>query len=175
MNTNYSVDTRQAKQYHSVVAVGDPSHFRQRGAEEKDVTKSKLTIPANLTYAEVIRLKMKTGDNPTRKPITTRQLSELLGVTYEHIRQILLGKPAMSRDLNDKLCDIMGVDAEAMWQKLQTEKFQKRLGFRPSAPSEGGRLAELWPELTDANRAALEQMAESMAAINTQLTKKSLR
>lgn len=175
MNTDFPVDNTQANQYHAVVAAPDPVHFRQREARDNDVTKSKPPIPANLTYAEVVRLKMKTGDNPTRKPITTRQLSGLLNVTYEHIRQILLGKPAMSRELNNKLCEIMGVDADAMWAKLMTEKFHKKLGFRPNAPSEGGRLAELWPELTDANRAVLEQMAEAMASANTMMTRKVMK
>jgi transcriptional regulator with XRE-family HTH domain len=170
VNAPFSVDNVKAKQYDSVVVAADPHGLRQRGTER--LTKSKPQLPATLTYAEVIRMKMKTGDNPTKKPITTRQLAEALGVTYEHVRQILLGRPAMSRDLNEKLCEYMGVDADAMWQKLQTEKFQKKLGFRPNAPSEGGRLAELWPELTDANRAALEQMAEAMVATNKMMTKR---
>lgn len=174
MNMNSSVDISQAKQYDSVAVGLDHSNFRRRGMVDTNVTKAKPTLPANLTYAEIIRMKMKTGDNPTRKPISTRQLSEILGVTYEHVRQILLGKPAMSKDLNEKLCETVGVDADSMWHKLQTEKFQRKLGFRPGAPEESGRLAELWPELTDANRAVLEAMAEAMAAANKMMTKKAL-
>lgn len=140
-----------------------------------EMVKSKVALPASLTYAEIVRMKMKTGDNPTRKPISTRQFAEHLGVSYEHLRTILLGKPAMSRDLSNKICEYIGVDADAMWQKINTERFRKKVGFTPQPPAGAGRLAEIWSELTDANRAALEQMAEAMIATNRMTTKKAFQ
>lgn len=134
----------------------------------------KAALPATLSYAEIVRMKMKTGDNPTRKPISTKQLAEHLGVSYEHVRQILQGKPALSRELNDKLSRYIGVEAEAMWQKVVTERFHKKVGFTPQAPSGAGRLAELWNDLSDANKAVLEQMAEAMVAANKMMTKRAL-
>ena len=115
-------------------------------------------------YAEHVRLAMQTANNPTKVPLSLRQIAGLTGYSYEHHRKVVNGEPVGSRVFNDVLCKALGLDADYMWELAQVEKVQRRLGtgFLTKLPKDK-RLVELWKMLTDSDRDKVIKIAEGFA------------
>src|SRR5215831_20520605 len=100
---------------------------------------------------------MKTANNPSKRPLTLRDLEQMTSYTYEHCRKAVKGEPVVSKEFNERLCSALGVDESAMWQLAQREKKRrtvKRLGASPIADSDV-RLAAVWRDLSEAQRDAV--------------------
>jgi hypothetical protein len=123
-------------------------------------------FPDSATYADILRLRLKTSRDAFGRPLTIREVSNQLGVTYEHLRTVLLGKMSLSKELNDRLCLLLKLDPEAMWEKLLTQRFTQKLGRPLGSPSADAEIARLWHQLTDEQRAELRKLMEAMANIN---------
>ena len=70
-------------------------------------------MTARRSYAELIRSKINTIDNPTNAPISKRDLAKLTGYSYEHIRKLLKGEPVPSREFNATICRVLGLDGRS--------------------------------------------------------------
>ena len=118
-------------------------------------------------YAEVIRMSMKTKNNPTGHEVTIRQLGRETGYSYEHVRKITKGEPFASRELNDAICQFLGMDPEEMWKIAQNEKLEWKYGTGiVTALPNNARLVSAWEHLNDNDRDRVIQVAEALAFAN---------
>jgi transcriptional regulator with XRE-family HTH domain len=118
----------------------------------------------NPDYAATIRLKMATTDNPTGAPITMREMARATGYSYEHVRKLLKGFPVGSREFNNEVCRVLGLDADEMWELAQRAKLEekfKNLDLPVQAPDD--RFAALWRRLTEEDKRMIMRMVESLA------------
>ncbi len=74
------------------------------------------------SYASVLRFVAGTPSNRARRALNLRDLERLTGYSYEHVRKVWTGMVVMSRELNDKLCAVLGLDAEVMWGLAAAER-----------------------------------------------------
>jgi hypothetical protein len=121
-------------------------------------------------YAEQLRLRFAGSDNLLGRPVRIRDVSEHIGYSYEHVRQVLLGEPVGSRTFNNALCDVAGLDADEMWKLARHEKAARRYGLdfvRQLAPPPDRRMIVLWKRLTSAEKTQLVQIAEGLVARRT--------
>lgn len=121
-----------------------------------------------LKYADVIRRKMKTADNPFARPLSIRELAQVLGYSYEHLRKCVNGEPVASKDFSDILCDALGLDKTKMWELARYEKVVRKFKAVPlsiAMPSDK-RLSDKWPKLTDEQRARIVHIAEAYVMEN---------
>ncbi len=118
------------------------------------------------TYAGRLQHALKLAEIKGRGP-SIRTLADRLNVSYEHVRRILAGEPVVSEDLNKKLSDTLGLDAEEMFRVAIREKMRRRF---PDAdlgtPETGSRIDKLWQELGTAQKQALISIAEAFVAKN---------
>lgn len=121
------------------------------------------TVSDTPRYADIIKMRMKTRNNPTRRPITIRMAEQILEYSYEHIRKVVRGEPVASRDLNDKLCDMLGLEAEAMWQLAVNEKIARRYPSQASIPPADDRIKRLWPRLSPSDRQRVYDLIETLS------------
>jgi plasmid maintenance system antidote protein VapI len=123
---------------------------------------------AEKKYGDIVREKMKTKDNAQGHPITIRMMERDLGFTYEHIRKVVKNQPVVSRELNDKLCIYLGLEANKMWSIMEREKTRRR--FENAAVTfavpPDPRFRDLWPKLTPHDLDRLLKIAEGMATAN---------
>lgn len=117
------------------------------------------------TYAEIIRSKIRTADNPTGRPIALRDLAKALGYSYEHLRKCIIGEPVVSKELNEKLCAYLALDSDSMFEQMEREKIARRWKHVPHAlrPLPGTPLAEVWAQLSEADRELLTRIANALA------------
>ena len=128
-----------------------------------------------LKYSDVIRIKMKTGDNPTGRPITMRMAEQMMRkpsgepYSYEHIRKVVTGDSVQSRDMNDEFCRILGLDPDDMWLMAQQEKAQRKFGpaLQSMIPPPDKALKGLWSALTESDKLKVKQLVEALADANT--------
>ena len=121
------------------------------------------------TYAENLRVAMKTKNNAQGRPLKIRELANMTGFSYEHIRKLRTGKYeaqkfSVGRDCNDLVCEVLGLDAEEMWQLAQREKFAQKTGYAPLQleDPEGREMSDIWGELDHEQRMTMLQVARSM-------------
>ena len=121
----------------------------------------------NSDYSSRIRLRMKTSENSTKAPMSIEQVATLTGFSYESIRKIYAGNVSGSKDLNDALCHVLGLDAEEMWTLAQREKIAIRLGSGVlTRLPQDERLVAAWPKLSDEQREQVVAIVEGWAAAN---------
>jgi hypothetical protein len=114
-------------------------------------------------YSQALRLAMTTTNNPTGHSISIRQLSQALGYSYEHIRKILAGQPAGSREFNDIMCGYLGLDTNVMWRLAQEEKVALKYGHDLGVRlPKDTRLVDFWNQLDATDRERLVKVAEGM-------------
>lgn len=111
------------------------------------------------TYAENIRVAAKL------RGLNIRQLATGAGYSYEHIRQIWFGhtpkrrdaKLTVSRECNDLLCQMLGLDPDAMFALAEREKYAQKHGYAPVELHDplGVKLVEIWNDMDSAQREAL--------------------
>jgi transcriptional regulator with XRE-family HTH domain len=123
----------------------------------------------DMTYAETVRWRMKSGETPSRARYTIRELAGLTGYTYEHIRKIVSGAPVVSEELNEQLAEILGFDGKELWRQAMREKLQHRYPDIPTVDLLPGdrRMADLWVQLTAEQREKLVTIAAGWAAENS--------
>jgi hypothetical protein len=112
---------------------------------------------------------MKTANNPSKHPLTLRDLEKMTGYTYEHCRKAVTGRPVVSAEFNDRLCKVLGLDGAMMWQLAEREKKAraiKRLGVNPVAESDA-RLAAVWQRLSETQRDAILALADDFSRSRT--------
>src|SRR5712691_8948775 len=122
-------------------------------------------IGPNRRYADIVRRRMNSADNPTRKPITIRQMSKMVSVSYEHIRKIVSGLNVVSVELNHRLCEALGLDAPEMWGLLEQEKLDRRHGVVAPNPMPSRDLLvliEAWSHLSTEDKAVLLKVAVAL-------------
>jgi hypothetical protein len=123
------------------------------------------------TYAENVRAAAKTKNNAQGRPLHIRELAQLTGYSYEHIRKIWRGqytennKFSVSEDCNIILCDVLGLHAEQMWDLAQREKFAQKAGYIPMQleDPQGRELSDLWETMNQTQHAMILEIARSMA------------
>jgi hypothetical protein len=123
------------------------------------------------TYAENVRAAAKTKDNAQGRPLHIRELAQLTGYSYEHIRKIYRGqydentKFSVSQDCNAILCDVLGLNPDLMWELAHREKFAQKAGYVPMQleDPQGRELSELWEEMSAPQHAMLVEIARGMA------------
>jgi hypothetical protein len=116
------------------------------------------------SYAEIVRIRMKTAENAKGHPLTIRQLEKELDYSYEHIRKVVQGEPVVSRLLNDKLCDILLLNRDAMWDLAQKEKMERKFGpeiIAMSAPDSS--LQTLWSQLSKESKKRVANLVRALA------------
>jgi hypothetical protein len=134
--------------------------------------------PGRGTYAGIVRTKMRSIENPTGHPISLRDLADAVDYSYEHIRKIVTGKPVVSPELNQKICEVLGLDREQMMEIAKGEKVIRRYGRVPLAPlpSPGASaIVEMWDQLEEADQARLSRFAEDLVAGSASGTAESPR
>jgi hypothetical protein len=116
------------------------------------------------TYAGRIRVKMVLFNGPGGKPLSLRELSERIGMSYEHCRKVIAeGSPIASEAFNEAVCGVLGLDAAAMWTRLLDEKVAKRFGPKRISAPEDSQLAELWPRLSESDKELIRRLAVRLA------------
>jgi transcriptional regulator with XRE-family HTH domain len=123
------------------------------------------------TYAENMRVAMKTKNNAQRRPLSIRDVATLTGKSYEHIRKLYMGnyevqKFSVSEVTNEAICEVLGLPVDEMWWLAQQEKFSQKTGYAPLQleDPEGRELSELWTELDHDQQVMLLTMAKSLVA-----------
>lgn len=117
-------------------------------------------------YAQRLRAAMRAGRGARKRPVSTRQLSEEVGRSYEHCRKVLAGEPVVSEEMNDDICAFLGLDRDEMWRLASSEKAQRKLSAVGLAVPElhDARLRAAWDKLSAQNRDRLLRIAEVLAA-----------
>lgn len=116
-----------------------------------------------LSYAEIIRLKMKTADNPTGERLSIREAARRTGYSYEHVRKAYKGDTTyISAEFNSALCKLLGLDEDQMWRVVVKEKLAHRFGSTESVVSKGHRFDEIWAQLETPERDRLTDIAEGL-------------
>jgi hypothetical protein len=119
------------------------------------------------TYSENIRMAAKTA----RPPLAIRALATAVGCSYEHMRNIYMGKTAkrpkkltVGADTNAALCEILNLPADEMWQLAEREKYAHKLGWGPLRLPDplGQELADLWGDMSEEQKGLLVQMANNL-------------
>lgn len=122
------------------------------------------------SYGETIRSRIRGTENSLGRPLSIRELSHLLGKSYEHCRKIAHGEAVVSQRLNDELCRILKLDAPEMWRLAGREKAAKRFGWDAYSGSEvrlEQRLGALWDRLGEADRVRVLRFAEALLVSGT--------
>ncbi len=116
-------------------------------------------------YADVLRDKITTGDNPTGAPMSIRALARACGLSYEHCRKLICGEPVASKAANAAICAVLGLPADRMYRLCCAEKLQRKAkGYQlPALPPADSRMARIWPLLNDDERQTLISIAEAFA------------
>ncbi len=125
-------------------------------------------VSSGSSYAEICRLAMKTTNNPSKRPLSLRDLEKATGYSYEQCRKVIAGQPVLSSRLNKALCRVLGLDARKMWALAIREKKRrtlKRLGSSPLADTDV-RLASVWRDLSTTERDAICAMAADLVRKN---------
>lgn len=123
-------------------------------------------MPGKNEYSERIRMAMKTAANPTGHPITIKQLAEAIGFSYENVRKVYKGEHHGSRDFNDAVCAVLGLESAPMWELAQQAKAEHRLGLSVLARlPKDARLVQIWPRLTEGDREKVIKIAEGLALV----------
>lgn len=128
-------------------------------------------MPGKPTYANLVRMKLESSDNPRRRPMSIRELAEATGHSYEHCRKVLVGEPVVSREFNEQLCRALGLDAAAMWEQARTEKAVRRFGDRLEmkrllVQSPIKELERDWSDLSEEDRRTVVRVVRSLAEMN---------
>lgn len=94
--------------------------------------------------------------------VTLRHLEKSTGFSYEHMRKIRAGRPLLSKDVSDTICDKLGMDKKAMWELIKVEKMKNRFGEVPAelVPPADERLRQYWPSLSRDEKAEIVAIAE---------------
>lgn len=123
------------------------------------------TTGVRLHYADIIRQKMKTADNPFQKPLMIRELARHIGYSYEHLRKTVNGEPVASREFNEAVCKALGLDAPKMWELARYEKLTRKFKTVPVmiAVPPDHRFGDVWPRLSDDQKSRLLRIAEAYA------------
>ncbi len=134
-------------------------------------------MPGKPTYADLVRVKLESSDNPRKRPMSIRELAEATGHSYEHCRKVLVGEPVVSRDFNEELCRVLGLDARTMWERARTEKAIRRFGDRLElkqllVQSPIKELERDWSDLTDEDRRSVMRIVRSLAEMNRRETRR---
>lgn len=91
--------------------------------------------------------------------LTLRAAENLIGYSYEHIRLVLNGGLNVSREFNDKLCHLLGLDVNQMWSLLLEEKASVYYGDNPPGDV---RLSIMWPRLNGDSQQRLLEFAHEL-------------
>lgn len=111
-----------------------------------------MTTAKPATYASIIRKAM------IRKELTRRKLEALSGYSYEHIRKVVNGMPLMSEAFNDKICGILGLDVDEMWEIAKREKAKHSHIATPDI-----RFQQFWGHLLPSDQEQVLNFARSLA------------
>lgn len=117
-----------------------------------------------LSYAEKIRLAMKTGENPTTEVLSIREVARRLGYSYEHVRKVYNGEPVVSVEFNAAICKLLGLNADIMWRQARLEKLKDRFGIPEGEllPPDNKKFAAVFEQLPDDKKKELLMVAEGM-------------
>jgi hypothetical protein len=113
------------------------------------------------TYAENVRVTAK------ELGLSIRDLANYTQYGYEHIRRILKGEQHnVSRDCNDLLCEAVGLDADAMWDLIEREKYAEKHGYATPTVIEPllQELLEVWETLDQEQKLLGLRMLKGLAA-----------
>lgn len=110
-----------------------------------------------LTFAEHMRRAMRDQN------LTLRDLEKSTGFSYEHMRKIRAGRPLLSKDVSDTICEKLGLDRKVMWELIKVEKMKNRFGQVPAelVPPADERLRQFWPSLTRDEKGEIVAIAEA--------------
>jgi transcriptional regulator with XRE-family HTH domain len=73
----------------------------------------------------------------SQRGLTTRELSNQLGISYEHARRLQSNEALPSKLLAEKIAGTVGLDADAAWQAAQRDKVQRKFGTQLLAETTG--------------------------------------
>lgn len=71
------------------------------------------------------------------KGVDLLTLSDKLGATYEHVRQIVRGRSFPSKYFLKLLCEVLEIDFADATMLLRIDKLRKQYGFIPKELTEG--------------------------------------
>jgi len=117
-------------------------------------------------YGDIVRIAMKSKENATRRPLSIRDVANATGFSYEHVRRAVSGQPTVSQDFNERVCHLLGLDVDIMWQKAQLEKVRRRFDLMPSALAGGftsQRVQDLWNRLSPESERKALRIIENLA------------
>jgi hypothetical protein len=131
------------------------------------------------TYAENVRVAAQTANNAQGRPLKIRELSIMTGFSYEHIRKIWHGKRdksdvfSVSRECNDNVCQVLGLDKEEMWRLAEREKFSQRIGYVPMRlqSAAGNEISEIWKHMNEEEQMALLESARTIVGLAQHVTR----
>lgn len=117
-------------------------------------------------FAEAVQAAMD------QKGMTMVELSEELGVSYEHIRKLLNAMAFPSSVLLSRICGILGMDTEETERILVAERIRRKYGNPPDLPEPHPRnqrvtkIERKLPSLTDEQLKTLTQLIDTMLKAN---------
>lgn len=111
------------------------------------------------TYAGQMKDRMK------ELSLTLRDLEKTSGYSYEHLRKVRNGRSIQSREVSDKICDLLGLDKDEMWDLARTDKLKARYGEMPKelVPPADDRAKKYWPLLSRPEQDEVIAIVEGMA------------
>lgn len=110
-----------------------------------------------LTFAEHMRKAMRS------QGVTLRDLEKVTEFSYEHMRKIRAGRPLLSKEVCDMICEHLGLDKKAMWALVEVEKMKNKFGEVPAEliPPADDRLKQYWGVLTRDEKSEIVAIAEA--------------
>jgi hypothetical protein len=83
--------------------------------------------PETILFPDTFRERARSGDNPQGRRLWMKEIAKATDSSYEHIRKIFgEGEPVLSKELNEKLCKLLGVPSEDMWREIERHKMKRR-------------------------------------------------
>ena len=124
-----------------------------------------MAYPPSRPYSEIIRMKMRTGDNPTGEKLTIREAARRTGYSYEHWRKVFKGETTyISHKFNERAARLLGLDKVEMWRLAEAEKVRARFGLDMETLPKGHGIGDIWAALTDENRARLADIGAVLSS-----------
>jgi transcriptional regulator with XRE-family HTH domain len=122
--------------------------------------------PMALEVQPVGRFGMMLHQAIDAKKLTLADVAGNAEVTYEHMRKLIRQISFPGTGLAKRLCELLDLDFEEVWEIVRAEKIQRRYGKEmwPILPKKNAELYLIeteWPYLKDWMKDALNTMARS--------------
>ena len=128
-----------------------------------------------MSYGTRILSRMHEIARAELRTLTIKDLAGSAGYSREQVRKVVRGLPVVSRTLNDRLCRVLGLDPESMWELAQREK-SAQPPLRPSSGNVRGQALvtrdarQLRRQLAHATR-RLEQVQRDLTGICSEVAR----